>query len=136
MTTPPIMPVGFVGQRTPNGATITLAGTPDENRLKTGDHVTVWSHSPDYVATAKVLGHVTRLEADDGAFAILRAEVDTSWPACLDILETGSPVYRAVPDSFEPEMSQVSLPEHPRATVKQSADSLLDETKDQTEDDE
>ena len=136
MTTPPIMPVGFVNQRTPNGATITLAGPPDKNRLKTGDHVTVWSHSPDHVATAKVLGHVTRLEADNGAFAILRTEVDTSWPASLDILDTGSPIYRAVPDSFEPEMSQVSLPEQPSATVKQSADSFLDETEDQTEDDE
>ena len=131
MTTPPIMPAAFIQQRTSNGATIVLAGPSGKDSLKIGDHVTVWSHNPGKAATAKVLGHVTQLESGKGAFAILKTEIDSRWPADLDIIETGSPVYLAVPDTFDPDTGTAGSSEESRTTVERPPETWADPIPDQ-----
>lgn len=103
MATPPITPAGFIKERAPDGATFTLTQTGESNSLKTGDHVTVWTRIPDKNATARVLGVITGVEAATGIFTIMRTETEGPWPADADPLEPGSPVYRALRGTYEPD---------------------------------
>ena len=100
----PLEPIGFIVQRLQNGAILTLAHPENSGIIEEGDHVTVWTHNVDHAATAKVLGHVTEVNDGTAAFAILRTELDTAWPADRDILEAGCPVYRALRGTFDPDM--------------------------------
>lgn len=103
MSTPPITPAGFIKERTSDGATFTFAQTGESDGLKTGDHVTVWTRIPDKNATTRVLGVITGVGAAAGIFAILRTETEGPWPADADPLEPGSPVYRALRGTYEPD---------------------------------
>ena len=103
MATPPIMPVGFVRERATDGAIFTLAQPGETHSLKTGDHVTVWSHIPEKNATARVLGIVTDVDDTIGTFTIMRTETEGPWPGGTDPLEPGSPVYRAIEGTYQPD---------------------------------
>ena len=103
MATPPIMPVGFIKERTSDGAVFTLAQPGQPSRLEKGDHVTVWSHRPEKSATARVLGVVTDVRDATGTFTVVKTEMDGPWPADADPLELGNPVYRALEGTYEPD---------------------------------
>ena len=45
---------------------------------------------------------------DTAAFAVLRAEVDERWPAEINPLGAGAPVYLALRGSFEPDTSRTA----------------------------
>ena len=100
---PIVKPIGFTAERLQNGATLTLAHPADSGVVREGDHLTVWTRNVDHNATAKVLGQVTEVQNGRASFAILRTEVDPDWPADRDILEPGSPVYRALRGTFDPD---------------------------------
>ena len=82
----PLEPIGFITQRLQNGATFTLANPENSGIIAEGDHVTVWTYNVEHTATVKVLGHVTAVNDGVAAFAILRTELDATWPADRDIL--------------------------------------------------
>lgn len=103
MATPPIMPVGFVRERTTEGVVLTLAQPGETHSLKTGDHVTVWSHIPEKNATARVLGIVTDVDDTIGTFTIMRTETEGPWPDDADPLGSDSPVYRAIKGTHQPD---------------------------------
>ena len=54
---------------------------------------------------AKYAGRITRIGDETATFSILRAEVDERWPAEINPLERGAPVYLAQKGSFEPDVS-------------------------------
>ena len=108
MAEPPLEPIGFIVQRSQNGATFTLAHPSHSGMVREGDHVTVWSRNVSYAATAKVLGQVTEVQDGRVNITILRTEVEAGWPAACDILEPGSPVYLAVPNTFEPRADTIT----------------------------
>ena len=109
MAGPPLKPVGFIVQRSQNGATFKLAHPENSGIVAVGDHVTVWTRDVDRHATAKVMGHVTQVKATVATFAILRTELDAAWPADRDILEPGCPVYRALRGTFDPDMKKEAM---------------------------
>ena len=76
--------------------------------LETGAHVTVWRYHPEQLAIAKYTGRITQVGDDTATFAILRAEVDERWPAEINPLGAGAPVYLALRGSFEPDISRTA----------------------------
>ena len=103
MATPPITPVGFIKQRIPDGAVFTLAQPGGTVTLKRDDHITVWSHSPGTSSTVRILGFVTSLGPSTGTFTVIKSETEGPWPVEADPLEPGSPVYRALWGTYEPD---------------------------------
>ena len=103
MATPPIMPVGFIKERTSDGAVFTLAQSRETVSLKTGDHITVWARNLEKKATARVLGVVANVGDSTGTFTIIRMETEGPWPSGSDSLEPGSPIYRAIKGTYQPD---------------------------------
>ena len=103
-----IMPIGIIEEPTPAGATFQLTPQGQNAALETGTHVTVWRYYPEQLAIAKYTGRITRVGDDTAAFAVLRAEVDERWPAEINPLGAGAPVYLALRGSFEPDTSRTA----------------------------
>ena len=103
-----IMPIGIIEEPTPAGATFRLTPQGKNPVLEIGAHVTVWRYHPEQLAIAKYNGRITRVGDDTAAFAVLRAEVDERWPAEINPLGVGAPVYLALRGSFEPDTSRTA----------------------------
>ena len=103
-----IMPIGIIEEPTPAGATFRLTPQGQNPVLEIGAHVTVWRYHPEQLAIAKYNGCITRVGDDTAAFAVLRAEVDERWPAEINPLGAGAPVYLALRGSFEPDTSRTA----------------------------
>ena len=103
-----IMPIGIIEEPTPVGATFRLTPQGQKAELGTDTHVTVWRYHPEQLAMAKYTGRITQVSDDTATFAILRAEVDERWPAEINPLGAGAPVYLALRGSFEPDISRTA----------------------------
>ena len=103
-----IMPIGIIEEPTPAGATFRLTPQGQNAGLEPGAHVTVWRYHPEQLAIAKYTGRITQVGDDTATFAILRAEVDERWPAEINPLGAGAPVYLALRGSFEPDISRTA----------------------------
>ena len=104
-----VMPIGIIEEPTPAGATFRLTPHGQHPRLQTDAHVTVWRYHPEQLAMAKYAGRITHVGDDTAAFAILRADVDERWPAEINPLGPGAPVYLALRGSFEPDTSRTAV---------------------------
>ena len=104
-----IMPIGIIETPTPVGATFQLTPQGQNAELHTDAHVTVWRYHPEQLAMAKFIGRITQVGDDTATFAILRAEVDERWPAEINPLGVGAPVYLALRSSFEPDVSRTAV---------------------------
>ena len=104
-----IMPVGIIELPTPAGATFRLTPQGQNAELRADAHVTVWRYHPKQLAMAKFTGRITQVGDDTATFAILRAEVDERWPAEINPLGAGAPVYLALRGSFEPDTSRTAV---------------------------
>ena len=103
-----IMPIGIIEEPTPVGATFRLTPQGQKAELRTDAHVTVWRYHPEKLAMAKYNGRITQVGDDTATFAILRVEVDERWPAEINPLGAGAPVYLALRGSFEPDTSRTA----------------------------
>ena len=110
------MPVGFIDELTPAGATFRLTPQGLNAKLGADDHVTVWHYYPEQTALARYTGSITRVDKDTATFAIRRAEVDERWPAHVNPLGAGAPVYLALRGSFEPDTSRALATAAPGTT--------------------
>lgn len=104
-----IMPVGIIEEPTPAGATFRLTPQGQNARIQADAHVTVWRYHPEQLAMAKYTGRITQVGDDTATFAILRVEVDERWPADINPLAAGAPVYLALRGSFEPDTSHTAV---------------------------
>ena len=104
-----IMPIGIIEEPTPAGATFRLTPQGQNAGLEPGAHVTVWRYHSEQLAIAKYTGRITQVGDDTAAFAVLRAEVDERWPAEINPLEAGAPVYLALRGSFEPDTNRTTV---------------------------
>ena len=105
-----IMPIGIIEEPTSLGATFRLTPQGQNAVLSPDAHVTVWRYHPDQLAMARYTGRITQVGDDTAAFAILRVEVDERWPADINPLAPGAPVYLALRGSFEPDTSRTATP--------------------------
>ena len=101
-----VLPVGIIEEPTPAGATFRLTPQGQDAGLSPDTHVTVWRYHPDQLATAKYTGRITRVGDDTATFTILRVEIDERWPAEINPLGVGAPVYLALRGSFEPDTTR------------------------------
>ena len=103
-----VMPIGIIEEPTPAGATFRLTPQGHATELRTDTQVIVWRYHPEQLAMAKYAGRITRIVDDTATFTILRAEVDERWPAEINPLEVGAPVYLAQRGSFEPDITRTT----------------------------
>ena len=103
-----IMPVGIIEEPMPAGATFRLTPQGQNARLQADAHVTVWRYHPEQLAMAKFNGRITQVGDDTATFVILRSEVGERWPADINPLAAGAPVYLALRGSFEPDASRTA----------------------------
>ena len=106
MATPYIMPLGFIYRPTEDGAIITLTDPRDSLGLKLATPVTIWRYSQGQLATAKIRGQVTAVGYMTATFKTVESRIDPRWPTSRQLLRPKTPVYLAMPDSFEPDMSR------------------------------
>lgn len=103
-----VMPIGIIEEPAPAGATFRLTPQGQEAGIGTDTQVTVWRYHPGQLAMAKYAGRITRVDDETATFSILRAEVDERWPAEINPLEPGAPVYLAHRGSFEPDVARTA----------------------------
>ena len=103
-----VMPIGIIEEPAPAGAIFRLTPQGQEAGLSTDNQVTVWRYHPGQLAMAKYAGRITRVDDTTATFSILRAEVDERWPAEINPLEPGAPVYLAQRGSFEPDIARTA----------------------------
>ena len=107
-----VMPIGIIEDQAPAGATFRLTPQGQEAGLGTDSQITVWRYHPEQLAMAKYAGRITRVDGHTATFSILRAEVDERWPAEINPLEPGAPVYLAQRGSFEPDITRTATTVH------------------------
>ena len=107
MATPHIMPLGFIDRPNVNGATFILTNAGESADLRAGTPVTVWRYSPERLAIARVRGTISAVGHTTATFTISGSQIDPRWPEEEDILQPKTPVYLALPDSYEPDPSRM-----------------------------
>ena len=103
MATPYIMPMGFIDRPTQEGAVITLTNPEDSLGLQLGTPITVWRYSPELLALGRIRGSISAVGYTTATFDTVETRNDSRWPEDLPIIRPASPVFRALPDSFEPD---------------------------------
>ena len=103
MTTPYIMPLGFIDRTTGEGTIFLLTNPEDSLGLKLGAPVTVWRYSPEQLALAKIRGLITAVRYVTATFRTVESVIDARWPEEEEILREKTPIYLALEDSFEPD---------------------------------
>ena len=103
MATPYIMPLGFIDRPTENGAVITLTNPEDSLSLQLGTSITVWRYSPELLAVGRLRGSINAVGYTAATFDTVERRNDSRWPEDLPIIRPASPVFLALPDSFDPD---------------------------------
>ena len=107
MATPHILPLGFIYRTTPDGAVIMLTSPQDSLTLRTGAPVTLWQYSRGLLAAAKVRGQISAVGYATASFTTIETRTDPRWPEGRELLLPRTPVYLALPNSFEPDLSRM-----------------------------
>ena len=98
-----ILPLGFIHRTTDDGAIIMLTKPSDSQTLRPGTPVTLRSRSAgEPPATARVRGLITSVGYVTATFRVVETRMD-SWPEGEQALRRGTPVYQALPASFDPD---------------------------------
>ena len=111
MATPYIMPLGFIYRPTEDGAIITLTDPKESPSLQLATPVTIWRYSQGQLAVSKIRGQITAVGYMTATFKTVESQIDPRWPTSRQILRPKTPVYLAMPDSFEPDISRTLTPE-------------------------
>ena len=115
MTTPYILPLGFVYRKTEAGTVILLTNPGEPNNLRADTPVTVWTYSPEHLALGKVRGLITAVGFTTATFSPVEISLDARWPQDQDVLRPNAPVFLAQEGSFEPDLSRMLTPEQAEA---------------------
>ena len=107
MAIPYIMPLGFIDSPTETGATFILSNPEDSRNLKTETPITVWRYSPEQLVIARLRGYVSAIGYSTATFTTIETQSDPRWPEDQEILHPATPVYLALPDSFDPNPSRM-----------------------------
>ena len=121
MATPYIMPLGFIDRPTETGATFILSNPEDSFSLKNRTPITVWRYSPEHLAIAKLRGYVSAVGYTTATFTTIETRRDPKWPEDQEILRPETPVYLALPDSFDPNPSRMLSQEDAEALAEKEA---------------
>ena len=117
MPAPRILPIGFIDRTTNDGAIIMLTRPSESHDLRPETPVTLRSRSTgETPATARVRGMITSVGYVTATFKVVETHKTTHWPKDEQALQRGTPVYQALPDSFEPDPT--------RTLSKEQANSL------------
>ena len=76
MTTPYIIPLGFIDRTTEEGTTFLLTNPEDSLGLKLGTPVTVWRYSPEQLALTKIRGLVSAVRYVTAIFRTVESVID------------------------------------------------------------
>ena len=106
MAKPYIIPIGFIDRTTDNRTIFLLNNPEDSLGLKLDTPVTVWRHSPEQLALAKVRGVISAVGHVTATFRTVESIIDARWPE-EEILREKPPVYLALENSFEPDPSRM-----------------------------
>ena len=115
MSTPYIMPLGFIDRITEEGAVFQLTNPEDSNSLTSGTPVTVWRYSEDSLALGKLRGRITTFGYTTATFTTVETMTDPRWPENEEVLRARAPVFLAREESFEPDPSRAVSQERAEA---------------------
>ena len=104
MAAPRILPLGFI-DRTTNGDAIIMLTRPSESHdIRPDTPVTLRVRSTGATpATARVRGVITSVGYVTATFKAVETRKHPNWPPEQPVLQRGTPVYQALPDSFQPD---------------------------------
>ena len=111
MTRQYLNPLGFIDRLTETGATIILTNSKDSKHLEPGTPVTVWRYSRGVLALDRIRGEISRVGHTTASFIVAARETGPRWPQGQETLRQKTPVYLALKDSFEPDVSRMLSPE-------------------------
>ena len=112
-----VLPLGFIDRTTDEGAIIMLTRPSDSHNLRPETPVTLWRRSAEEpLAMARVRGLITSVGYVTATFKVVETHKTPHWPKDEQVLQRGTPVFQALPDSFEPDPA--------KTLSKQEADSL------------
>ena len=100
-------PLGFVDKLTDTGATFILTNPKGSKDLEPGTPITIWRYSRGLLSLDRIRGEITRVGYTTAVFTITDRESDPRWPEGQIALREETPVYLALKDSFEPDMSRL-----------------------------
>ena len=106
MATPYIMPLGFIDRTTDDGAIIMLTNPSDSLALKLDTLITLRRSAPDGQSQAKIHGRITAVGYVTATFSTVQLQMDPDWPSDQRAILKGTPVYLALPGTFEPDPSR------------------------------
>ena len=121
MATPRIMPLGFIDRTTGDGAIIMLTNPEESLTLKLATPVTLWRYNRARLAVAKIRGEISDVGYVTATFITLEARIDTRWPANQELIRRATPVYLALPGSFEPGTSRTLTQDQAEAMQRLAA---------------
>ena len=121
MATPYIMPLGFIDRPTEDGAIIMLTNPEESITLKLATPVTLWRYNQAHLAVAKIRGEISDVGYTTATFITVEARIDTRWPANQELMRPATPVYLALPGSFEPDTSRTITQEQAEAVQRLAA---------------
>ena len=107
MAKPYIMPLGFIHRKTEAGTVFLLTSPGESKNLRSDTPVTVWTYSPDHLALGKVRGLITAVGYTTATFAAVETSLDSRWPGDQDVLRPKAPVFLALNESFDPDLSRM-----------------------------
>ena len=117
MAAPRLLPLGFIDRTTDDGAIIMLTRPSESHTLRRDTPVTLLSRSTGQTpATARVRGIITAVGYVTATFKAVETHKHPNWPQEQPVLQRGTPVYQALPDSFQPDPA--------RTMSKEQADRL------------
>ena len=121
MATPYIMPLGFIDRTTEDGAIIMLTNPEESITLNLATPVTLWRYNQKRLAVAKVRGEISKVGYATATFITVEARIDARWPANQELMSPATPVYLALPGSFEPDPSRTLTQEQAEAVQRLAA---------------
>ena len=124
-----ILPLGFIDKLTEDGAIIMLTDPRDSHNLEHETPVTLRTRSiTEAGATARARGLITAVEYVTATFKVVETRTDSKWPDGEQILRLGTPVYKAMPNSFNPDVASI-LTDEQAAGLRSLANRYKDATR-------
>ena len=121
MPTPLIMPMGFIDRPTEDGAIIMLTNPEESITLRLATPVTLWRYNQARLAVAKIRGEISDVGYVTATFTTVETLIDARWPENQKVMRPATPVYLALPGSFEPDTSRMLTPERAEAMQRLAA---------------
>ena len=122
MATPYFIPLGFIDRLEGDSAIFTLTDPKDVESVAPGTPVTVWHYSRQHSAVARTRGAITNLGQLKATFKAVDVDLGAEWPPEEVAMQPGLPVYLALPDSFEPDLSRLSSRDEAESLARRAAD--------------